>query len=248
MEYYYTTTENISGDSLVITGEEAIHLNKVLRKNPGEEIFVTDGRKNLYKTIIEKISKAEIVCRIIEKYYDVNEPKLNIHLYQSLLKNPARFEFAIEKSVELGVNEITPLITENTINKKRDKVSRWQSIALSAMKQSQRCYLPIVNQPMKFADAIKSRNSEIKIVAHEKETEDYLTFENLRNINETLRPSQGAQADLTSISIFIGPEGGFTDDEINTAASSGAKFLNLGKRKYRSETAAVVVMCTLTGI
>ena len=103
MEYYYTPKENVSGNLLVITGDETKHLNKVLRKNAGEEIYVTDGEKIVYKTVIENISKDKIECKIIEKYFDINEPKLQIKLYQSLLKNPARFEFVIEKAIELKI-------------------------------------------------------------------------------------------------------------------------------------------------
>src|SRR5437868_13594442 len=102
MEYNYTPKENVSGNSLVITGDEARHLNKVLRKNAGEEIYVTDGEKNVYKTVIENISKDKIECKIIEKYFDINEPNLQIKLYQSFLKNQARFEFVIEIAIELG--------------------------------------------------------------------------------------------------------------------------------------------------
>lgn len=247
MEYYYTPKENVSENSLVIDGDEAEHLNKVLRKSTGEEIYVTDGQKNVYKTVIENISKSKIDCKIVEKYFDLNEPKIQIKLYQSILKNPARFEFVIEKATELGVYEVNPIITETVVNKKRDKsankLNRWQSIALSAMKQSQRCYLPFVNHPQNFDEAVKSCNTEIKIIAHEKV-----------DMNDSVPTlSKGGQggfipdlAQSKSISVFIGPEGGFTDKEIELALSNGFKLLNLGKRKYRSETAAIVVMSLLS--
>jgi len=271
MEYYYTPKENISENSLVITGDEAKHLNKVLRKNTGEEIYVTDGHKNLYKTVIDNLSKDKIECRIIEKYFDLNEPKLQINLYQSILKNPARFEFVIEKATELGVYEINPLITETVINKKRDKSERWQSIALSAMKQSQRCYLPIVNHPVDFNEAVKSCKSDLKIIAHEKElsvsplsncesppggrmqchtTEAWTNAEGFRqkfgSLFDKLTAWRGGRQGEKSIAIFIGPEGGFTDNEISIAADNEFQILNLGKRKYRSETAALVVMSLLS--
>src|SRR5205085_5657211 len=114
------------------------------------------------------ISKDKIECSITEKYFNINEPKLQIKLYQSLLKNPARFEFVIEKATELGVYEINPIITEKVINKSSNKTERWQSIALSAIKQSQRCYMPKVHLPVDFNDAVKKCNTDVKIIAHEK--------------------------------------------------------------------------------
>ncbi len=233
MEYYYTLPENIKEDSLLIIGDEAEHLAKVLRKTTEEIIFVTDGEKNLYKSEITAITKKQIECRIIEKFYSLNEPLQNIYLYQSLLKNPARFEFAVEKSVELGVYQINPVITENTVNKKRNKSERWQAIALSAMKQSQRCYLPKVNPPQSYDDAIKSCNTGLKVIAHEKEKP-----ETSIKINEILHMAQNAN----EISVFIGSEGGFTDGEIEIAISAGFKILSLGSRKFRSETAAITIM------
>ena len=233
-------------------------MHKVLRKNAGEEIYVTDGNKNLYKTVIESISKSQAECKIIDKYFNLNEPEIKISLFQSLLKNPARFEFVIEKATELGVYEFNPVITETVINKKRDKSERWQSIALSAMKQSQRCYLPVVNHPVDFSKAIESCKSDLKIIAHEKEIfppfneggRGGFSFKNPASLDERnfisidgiLRFAQ----DDKSVSVFIGPEGGFTNDEISFAVEHGFKVLNLGKRKYRSETAAIVVMSLLS--
>ncbi len=231
MEHYYTPRENILGNSLIITGDEAKHLAKVLRKKSGEEIYVTDGEGNLYKCRIEKISKENIDCNIIEKSFGENEPEIKVTLYQSLLKNPDRFEFAIEKSVELGVNTIQPIITEHVINKKRDKTERWQQIALAAMKQSQRCYLPQVSPPLTFSKAIESCESEIKLIAHN-------NYE-LRMTNYEFTHS------TKNISVFIGPEGGFSADEVGLALKNGFKILNIGKRKYRSETAAIAVLTLL---
>lgn len=230
MEYYYTSPENISSDSLVITGDEAKHLTKVLRKKTGEEIYVTDGIGNLYICSIEKIAKESIACSIVSKSAGENEPLLNVSLYQSLLKNPDRFEFAIEKSVELGVKMIQPIVTEHVINKKRDKHERWQQISLSAMKQSQRVVLPVVHSPVSFEDAVKNCKSDVKLIAHEKENEFGLRISDF-GIDKTKKTA-----------VFIGPEGGFTDEEINLAVSNGFEILNLGKRKFRSETAAIAAL------
>lgn len=230
MEYYYIPKENISSKSLLITGEEAEHLGKVLRKKEGEEIYVTDGDYNLYKVSIGRTSKDFIECDIIDHLRNVNEPSIKISLYQSLLKNPSRFDFVIEKAVEMGVYEIFPLITKNVINKETARIKRWQSIALSAMKQSQRCYLPRVHEPVNLKHVIeKMLTGNIKIIAHEKEGTGNLT---LADITQEIKQAQ-------EIALLIGPEGGFTDLEIVQAVQCGYRVLNLGKRKLRSETAAI---------
>jgi 16S rRNA (uracil1498-N3)-methyltransferase len=231
MEYYFTPKQYISGTSLTIVDDEAKHLGRVLRKQSGEEIYVTDGEGNLYKTKITGMTKGVIDCSVTEKFHNLNEPAARVTLYQSLIKNPDRFEFVIEKSVELGVHRVRPVITENVINKTSNKTERWQSIALSAMKQSQRCFLPKVNEPISFKEAIESSKHGIKLIAHEKLT-DNLETPPLRSFNE-----KGLDGE---VSLFIGPEGGFTDVEISFALSHGFKILNLGARKYRSETAAIL--------
>lgn len=226
MEHYYALPQNIKNGTLVITDDEAKHLSKVLRKDAGSEILVTDGTGNLYSCTIESIGKKEITCSINDRHYNVNEPAIKLTAYISLLKNPSRFEFAIEKLTELGIYGIQPIITERVISKEKDKSERWQSIALSAMKQSQRCVLPKVNKPVDYNIAIKNCNDSVKLIAHEKSSPPLL--------KEREPGGEGA-----TIALFIGPEGGFTGEEIELAANHGLKVISLGSRKYRSETAAI---------
>ncbi len=232
MEYYYTPKLYVSSESLTIVDDEAGHLVRVLRKQSGEEIYVTDGEGNLYKTKINSITKYLIECSITEKFSDLNEPVVKINLYQSLIKSPDRFEFAIEKSVELGVHSINPIITEHVIIKTTNKQDRWQSIALSAMKQSQRCYLPKVYELVQFSEALSKAKGELKLIADEK---DNLVRININEINDK----------YSSIDIFIGPEGGFSPAETELAVSNGFKVIDLGARKYRSETAAIYIVSKL---
>jgi 16S rRNA (uracil1498-N3)-methyltransferase len=231
MEYYYTPQENIFSDKLEITGDEAKHLSKVLRKSVGEEIYVTDGKYNLFKTRIDSVSVKNIVCNIIEKI-EGSEPGIKIYLYQSLLRNTSRFEFAIEKCTEIGVFEITPVVSEHVINKTASRTERWQSIALSAMKQSQRTYLPAVNNSVLFNQAVNDDilGNTLKLIAHEQQTKNSIYIKDIGNLNK-----------YDSIRIFIGPEGGFSRYEVDLAVEKGFKVLNIGNRKYRSETAAVLV-------
>lgn len=234
MEYYYTPKQYISSSSLTIVDDEAKHLSRVLRKQSGEEIYVTDGCGNLYKTKILSIGKQLIECNIIDSSQNLHEPPVKINLYQSLIKNPDRLEFSIEKAVELGVHSIHTIITENTVNKTTNKTERWQSIALSAMKQSQRCFLPRVIEPENFNDAILSSKGDLKFIADEKD------LPGRTGINEI-------SAGGNSVDLFIGPEGGFTSAEAEFAVNNGFKILDLGPRKYRSETAAIfAISCILT--
>jgi 16S rRNA (uracil1498-N3)-methyltransferase len=224
LEHYYTPPENISDKTLTITNDEAKHLSKVLRKEPGADILVTDGVGNLYTCKIEEIINKEIICKIINRQKNVNESQIKLTAYISILKNPARFEFAIEKLTELGVHSIQPIITERVISKSKNKSFRWQLIALSAMKQSQRCFLPKVQSPLKFEKAVKDCKDETSFIAHEKV------------LSSSPLHAEGLEGE---VSLFIGPEGGFTDEEINIAESNGFKVISLGKRKFRSETAAI---------
>lgn len=226
MEFYFTPKEYISQTSLTVVDEEAKHLARVLRKKTGEEIFVTDGEGNLYKTRIANISKNIIECDVTEKYCHLNEPGKKVTLYPALIKNPDRFEFIIEKATELGVCSIHPVITENVINKTTSKVERWQSIALSAMKQSQRCVLPKIHEPVDIKKAMEAAEG-LKLIAHEKSKP--------AGIDEKITENQ-------NVSLFIGPEGGFTEEEAAAAIASGFSPMNLGPRKYRSETAAIIAL------
>jgi 16S rRNA (uracil1498-N3)-methyltransferase len=227
LEYYYTPKEYISSSSLTIVDDEVKHLKRVLRKNAGDEIYVTDGLGNLYKTKISNVNKEIIECDILERSSNLNEPKIRLTLFQSLLKNPDRFEFVIEKATELGAYEIQPIITENVINKTANKTERWKAIALSAMKQSQRCFLPAVKEPVIFKDAVQAQDSDIKLIADERHYENTIDLKSISHMDG-------------SAALFIGPEGGFSNDEIEIAIQNSCKVLNLGSRKYRSETAAII--------
>jgi 16S rRNA (uracil1498-N3)-methyltransferase len=235
MDYFYTPREYISSSSLSITDQEAKHLAKVLRKKSGDEIYVTDGVFNLYKCKIQNINNELVNCEITEKFYNINESKIKINLYISLIKNPNRFEFAIEKAVELGVYSITPVICKNTVNKTTEKTERWQSIAIAAMKQSQRCYLPLIYSAVNFINAVNKSNSDIKLIADEKEKISQLNYIQTKELAELLNK-------ITSIDIYIGPEGGFTLNELEEANSYGFKTINLGSRKFRTETAAIYLI------
>ena len=231
MEYYYTPADeiNINESRLFIRKDEFRHLIKVLKKKINDKIVITDGNRKVYDCYIKSISKDKIECGILNTRYNINEPKIKITLALSLLKNLDRFEFAIEKAVELGVSEIYPVITEYSINKKGlsdTKTSRVSNLIVSAMKQSQRCYLPIVHNSVNFSELMSlSKNYESKILMYEfADSNSKIENRNLKN----------------NCLLLIGPEGGFSKLEVETLTNQNWSVYSLGERKLRAETAAII--------
>ena len=224
MEYFYTPSINITTDSLVVEGNEFTHLTHVMRKKAGDEIIVVDGKGNAYYSTISEIGKRAAHCRIREKAHRLHEPSVDVTLAVGIVKNPSRFDILVEKTSELGVNRIVPLLTARTIPR-HAKSDRWQKIALSAMKQSGRCVLPQIDQLTSFDDFLRHHTAELKIIAHAES-------------DASLQLKQSVSA----IAILIGPEGGFSEEEVSTALRHGFAPISLGKRRLRTETAAVVAV------
>lgn len=231
MEYYYTHPSKIdsANNSLTLDDFEHKHLIKVLRKKAGDIIKISDGQRNIFDCKIVKISGNSVRCEIIEKYFNLYEPDINLKLFIAPLRNNARFEFALEKAVELGVNSVHPVITEFTVNKSsfsKSKMERYSKIIISAIGQSQRCYLPEFRNTISFDELIKStKDSPNKIVMYE-----------FAGSGEKSEPDKSKK----EISLLIGPEGGFSKKEIDRLLANNWQMHSLGERKFRAETAAVV--------
>ena len=226
MEYFYTPPRNIASGTLTIDGEEFAHLTHVMRKHAGDAIRVVDGVGHAFDVTIEEMTKRSAQCSIRGTYHRLHEPHVDVTIAVGLLKNGSSFDFLVEKCTELGVNMIVPLITERTIPR-HAKTDRWQKIALAAMKQSERCVLPSVKPLMPFHDFIIQDTSELKIIPHEKSE--------ARLVVPT----------AASITICIGPEGGFTDGEIAVASDAGFTSVSLGIRRLRTETAAITAVARM---
>lgn len=232
MEYYYTPGDKVKKDKgiLVIDDEfEYRHLAKVLRKKPGDKLDITDGERNIYRCEIAEITKDKIECRILETEHNLFEPDRNVHLYIAPLKNSDRFEFAVEKAVELGVVSITPVITKNTVKKmsqKETNFKRLHRIIISAMGQSQRCLLPKLDNIITFGELLeRERGNKNRIVMYEfSEKDSKFVYDNTSK----------------DVYLLIGPEGGFSKEEIEKLRESGWQAASLGERKLRAETAAIV--------
>ncbi|MBX7042604.1 MAG: 16S rRNA (uracil(1498)-N(3))-methyltransferase [Ignavibacteria bacterium] len=231
MEYYFADPANINSQTgeLFLTDIEYSHVTKVLRKREGEEISITDGEGNVYHCVISSVLRTKVVCSILGKQTDLFEPELKLRLYIAPLKSKDRFEFAVEKAVELGVDSIVPVITKHTV--KRSGYSgaqgdRLRQIIRSAMCQSQRCRLPVFYPSVTITELLEETKFEsLKVVMYE--------FSDSKNI-------QADYSGSSTASLLIGPEGGFDESEIELLVEHGWKPRSLGKRKLRAETAAVV--------
>lgn len=215
-----------------LCGEIAHRFVNVLRLRIGDEFVLTDGKGNEMRARLVKVQRNEVVAEICEVSQPLREPSIHICLAVALLKGD-KFDWVIQKATELGVREILPLLTRNTVVRmSRDesprKLKRWLSIAISAMEQSGGCLLPIVHEPMPLSGALlKLMHFDARIVLHER-------------AEQALFQAIGKLRDVKSAALLIGPEGGFDGAEIEEAISHGAIVASLSRRILRAETAAIV--------
>lgn len=221
--------ENI--DDLKLSEAEAHHAVKVLRKKVGDKIQLVNGKGVLVDAEITVADKKNCEYKIIQStQFEESKPK--IHIAIAPTKNMDRYEWFAEKAVEIGVSEITPILTENSERKKL-KLDRLQNILISGMKQSKNYFLPKLNELTSFPDFINSVQETQKYIAH-CETEEN------QHLIKLLNTSQ-------DILVMIGPEGDFSHEEIQLAIKSRFKECSLGNSRLRTETAGVVAceICNL---
>ena len=239
MSRFFINTKDIFVDNINITGEDYNHIKKVLRLKCGENITLSDGTGNEYVAVIEEFGDGFAHTRIIETYKNLTEPPIKVTLYQGLPKSD-KMDLIIQKSVELGINRIVPVITERTVvrlDSEKDaakKCERWNRISQEAAKQCNRGIIPKIEVPMSFKEALKQvEDKALSLIPYEKETKN-----SLRQIIETV-------GNIDEISVFIGPEGGFTEQEIDEAIKNGLNSVTLGPRILRTETAGIAVLSIL---
>jgi len=210
---------------LIIDYDEQQHITKVLRMREGEEIFVTDGNGNLAKgNLVFEGKKVSLDVTEIKENLPDFSPKLHIAIAPT--KNIDRIEFFVEKAVEMGISEISFILTEKT-ERKNISIDKLRKQAISASKQSHRFHFPKVNDLTKFSDFIKNLDSENTFVAH--------CNENLERVSLNDIPK------LENYTFLIGPEGDFSDREIQLLAEKGIKTVSLGNQRLRTETAGIFV-------
>ena len=222
-----------------ILGSDVNHISNVLRMKQGEELWISDGGKKEYRCTIEDFSSDEVLLHIIYAQEPDYELPSRIYLFQGLPKAD-KMDLIIQKAVELGAYEIIPVETKRCVvkldgKKAAKKVERWQQIAESAAKQSKRMLIPNVHQVLSFKEALKYAESmDIRLIPYE-------LAKGMQETKEILAAIEQGQ----SIGIFIGPEGGFEEKEVEAAISEGAKPITLGKRILRTETAGLAILSVL---
>jgi 16S rRNA (uracil1498-N3)-methyltransferase len=238
MHRIYTPPINISETEIMFPVEQTHRISKVLRLNEGSTVIVFDGIGKEYRVTLKKL-KNQVMRGIIESVSGINrDPKLEIILLQGLPKFE-KMDLIVQKATELGVKTIIPIITERSIpkltpQKVKQRVDRWQKIAISAAEQSGRTIIPLIFSIVNFEIGLNEiSHCDLKLLFWEEERK--ITLKSiLRDINKP-----------NSIAIVIGPEGGFTKEEVSLAKQFGISSVSLGSRLLRTETASITVLSIL---
>lgn len=226
--------ENINDEKIILDGESARHIAKSLRMRVGDVICVTDGGGDDYGCQIEEITKDEVVLKVCYKQACESEPSCRVTIYQGVPKS-SKMEDIIQKCVELGVCKIVPTLTKRCVSRPDDKAAgkknqRYQKIALEAAQQSGRGIVPKIENMKTLRQAIAEDESDVKIVFYEGGGE---------KLADIVNP------DIESVSVFIGPEGGFEQKEVEQIEASGGVRATLGKRILRTQTAPVAALTAI---
>ena len=233
---FHCFTDNISDTTVTVTGPDVRHIRNVLRMKEGDDFFVSDGNGRNVICCISSLSEEAVIADIISENAGMSELPVDITLYQGLPKAD-KMELIIQKCVELGVHRIVPVEMSRCIVKldaknALKKQERWQKIAESASKQSQRGIIPEVEAVMKYSEALKaSERLDMRVVPYE-----------LSSDTSALKTLLSGCGGLRSVGIFIGPEGGFEASEIEEAVSCGVIPVTLGRRILRTETAGMALI------
>ena len=236
MPKFFINKNDISRGQIQLFGEDEKHIKTVLRAREGEEITLCDGEGMDYQCRIASLERG-VLLDILSQEVCETEPKTKITLYQGLPKAD-KMELIIQKCVELGVDRIVAVSTERAIvkldKKEAKKLERWQKIAEAAAKQSGRGKIPEIGQQvLKFKEAVaEAKELDGAIIPYEREQET--------GIRQFVQNFKGE-----SVGVFIGPEGGFADEEIALAQENGITPITLGKRILRTETAGMTTTAIL---
>ena len=241
MLHLFADPSDVQDELLTITGPEVNHIRNVMRLKPGEEISVSicgDGKE--YRYGIESYTEDSVLCRLrFVKDKEVELP-VKVLLFQGLPKAD-KMDLIVQKAVELGAAEIIPVSMERCVvkldaGKAAKKTARWQTIAESAASQSRRSIIPRVLAPMSMREAVEyaKAQTEVRVIPYELQEDDG----SVKQYLESLKEGQ-------SVSIFIGPEGGFTPAEVELAKEAGIRPISLGRRILRTETAGLAILSWL---
>ena len=239
MHHFFVSPEQIGEEYVIIRGNDVNHIKNVLRMKADEKILVSNGLDRDFYCTIESIGDTEIKAKILDIDFEGTELPSKLYLFQGLPKAD-KMELIIQKAVELGAVQIIPVATKRCVvklddKKEASKIKRWQAISESAAKQSRRMIIPEVTGVMSFKEAIdRAKSMDIGIIP----------YENFKDMEETRKVLSNVDKGM-DIGIFIGPEGGFEESEIQYAMDNGIRPISLGKRILRTETAGLAILSVL---
>jgi 16S rRNA (uracil1498-N3)-methyltransferase len=230
LPFFYKEDLAVSDTTTVLDEATSKHMVQVLRMQVGEKLQLTNGNGDLFTAEITDDNRKRCTIKVVEKF-KIQNSKSKISIAISPVKNSARFEWFLEKATEIGVTEIIPLVCERT-EKIAFKAERLKGILVSAMLQSQQCWLPVLHEPTKFSKLVQSSAQQQKFIAH-------CINGSKRNLTDLNNES------LSSKIILIGPEGDFTPNEIEIALQNNFSAVALGDTRLRTETAGIVAATLL---
>ena len=245
-EIFYASSDDIGQKDIIISGEEARHIAKVMRHKKGDRVTIVDGRGGEYNCFLQAVSDHSVTAQIVNITRKSREPIKRVTLAQAVPKG--RMDFVVEKGTEIGLCGIIPLITANSVVRGPDekappllpgmeqdaddgKIGRWQRIAVSAMKQSLRSVLPEIHPYTDFKTLIAGCDEyDLAVMADENERK--------RTVAQVFGE---LHKEARKILCIVGPEGGFTEEETKLAQDKKISTVTLGSRRLRAETAGLVL-------
>lgn len=236
MYKFFVSKDAVGTDVITIIGEDVNHIKNVLRLKEGEEFYVSTGDDREYLCSLQQANEDCVIARILDVYGSNRELSAKITLFQALPKGD-KMETIIQKAVELGVYEVIPVTSSRVIvkldeKKKKKKIERWNSIAKAAAKQSKRNYIPKVCGVMDFKAALELSKSMDKAI---------IPYENAKGMNHARKVIKQMKT-AEKIGVFVGAEGGFSEEEIALAMQANVEPITLGHRILRTETAGITVL------
>ena len=239
MYHFFVEPGQIDGSHIHITGEDVNHIKNVLRMKPGEKILVSNGIDRDYHCEVESLTGEEVTAKILSVDEEGTELPAKLYLFQGLPKGD-KMELIVQKAVELGVYRIIPVAAKRSVvklepKKEEARLKRWNSIAESAAKQSKRIIIPEVAPVMSLKEAFAwAKGFDVNVIPYEH-------AEGIEGSREELKRIQPGM----EVGIFIGPEGGFDESEIEAALQDDIRPVTLGKRILRTETAGLAILSIL---
>lgn len=232
MPRIYLAAPDIEGNLITITDEKARYLSSVLRCQQGDTLLIFDGSESCIRAKMLTVENKKVIVEIQEQFTCNLESRVRITLVQGLLKGE-KMDVVVQKTTELGVHEIMPVVTARSQIRETRKIARWRKIAEEASRQSGRSFIPMIHEPLLYPQTMG------KILTGDKSAGIIFYEEGGACISAVL---SSVPPSLSDVWLLIGPEGGFTGEEVARAQQNGFVVASLGKRILRAETAAIAAL------